>query len=126
MNPAIYYHPEAYTTSGPKLMGRNAAGESFLRGLLSYSKADTFWAQVNMTTIKIDDKEYDLDKLSDNAKAQLVSMQFCDQELGRLQAQAAALVVFMGGVNSHCFNDLLGGQLLTLSDFSLSHSKMVS
>ena len=46
MNPAIYYHPEAYTTSGPKLMGRNAAGEAFLRGFLSYSKADTFWAQV--------------------------------------------------------------------------------
>jgi hypothetical protein len=30
------------------------------------------------------------DKLSDEAKAQLVSMQFCDQELARLQAQAAA------------------------------------
>jgi hypothetical protein len=44
-----------------------------------------------MTTIKIDNKDYDLDKLSDNAKAQLVSMQFCDQELARLQAQAAAL-----------------------------------
>ena len=44
-----------------------------------------------MTTIKIDDKEYDLDKLSDNAKAQLVSMQFCDQELARLQSQAAAI-----------------------------------
>lgn len=44
-----------------------------------------------MTTIKIDDKEYDLDKLSDNAKAQLVSMQFCDQELARLQSKAAAL-----------------------------------
>jgi hypothetical protein len=44
-----------------------------------------------MTTIKIDDKEYDFDKLSDEAKAQLVSMQFCDQELQRLQAQAAAI-----------------------------------
>jgi hypothetical protein len=43
-----------------------------------------------MTTIKIDDKEYDFEKLSDEAKAQLVSMQFCDQELQRLQAQAAA------------------------------------
>ena len=31
MTAAIYYHPEAYTTSGPKLMGRNAAGESFSR-----------------------------------------------------------------------------------------------
>ena len=43
-----------------------------------------------MTTIKIDDKEYDTDKLSDEAKAQLASLQFCDQELQRLQAQAAA------------------------------------
>ena len=46
MNAAIYYHPEAYTTSGPKLMGRNAAGESFLRSFLTYSKATEFWAQV--------------------------------------------------------------------------------
>ena len=43
-----------------------------------------------MTTITIDNKEYDFDKLSDEAKAQLVSLQFCDQELQRLQAQAAA------------------------------------
>lgn len=43
---AIYYHPEAYTTSGPKLMGRNAAGESFLRGFLTHSQASEFWAQV--------------------------------------------------------------------------------
>ena len=46
MNPVIYYHPEAYTTSGPKLMGRNAAGESFLRGYLTHSHASAFWTQV--------------------------------------------------------------------------------
>ena len=46
MSAAIYYHPEAYTTSGPKLMGRNAAGESFLRGFIKHSKATEFWAQV--------------------------------------------------------------------------------
>lgn len=46
MTAAIYYHPEAYTTTGPKLMGRNAAGESFLRGYLQHSQADTFWVQV--------------------------------------------------------------------------------
>lgn len=46
MTAAIYYHPEAYTTSGPKLMGRNAAGESFLRGFFAYSRAAEFWAQV--------------------------------------------------------------------------------
>jgi starch synthase len=43
---SIYYYPEAYTTSGPKLMGRNAAGESFLRGFLSHSTSSEFWAQV--------------------------------------------------------------------------------
>ena len=44
-----------------------------------------------MPTIKIDNVDYDTDTLSDEAKAQLISMQFCDQELQRLQAQAAAL-----------------------------------
>ncbi len=47
MTACIYYHPEAYTTSGPKLMGRNAAGESFLRGFLSHSQSSAFWAQVH-------------------------------------------------------------------------------
>ena len=44
-----------------------------------------------MPTIKIDDKEYDLDTLSQEAKAQLASNQFVEQELARLQMQAAAL-----------------------------------
>ena len=44
-----------------------------------------------MTKIKIDDNEYDVDKLSEEAKAQLVSLQFVDQELQRLQSQAAAI-----------------------------------
>ena len=43
-----------------------------------------------MPTIKIDNVDYDSDTLSNEAKAQLISMQFCDQELARLQAQAAA------------------------------------
>ena len=43
-----------------------------------------------MPTIKIDNVDYDTDKLSNEAKAQLINMQFCDQELARLQAQAAA------------------------------------
>jgi hypothetical protein len=44
-----------------------------------------------MTTIKIDNVDYDTTNLSDEAKAHLLSLQFCDQELARLQAQAAAL-----------------------------------
>jgi hypothetical protein len=43
-----------------------------------------------MPTINIDNVDYDTDKLSDEAKAQLVSLQFCDQELTRIQVQAAA------------------------------------
>ena len=45
MTAAIYYHPEAYSTDGPKLMGRHAAGESFLAGFLTHSKAQEFWIQ---------------------------------------------------------------------------------
>jgi len=44
-----------------------------------------------MLTIKINDKDYDLNDLSNDAKAQLASIQFVDAELARLQAQAAAL-----------------------------------
>ena len=42
----IYYHPDGYTTAGPKLMGRNAAGESFLRGFFAYGRGDDSWAYV--------------------------------------------------------------------------------
>ena len=46
MSAAIYFHPEAYSIDGPKLMGRHAAGESFLRGFLSYSQTERFFIQV--------------------------------------------------------------------------------
>ncbi len=42
-------------------------------------------------TIKIDNIDYDLEHLSDDARAQLQSIQFVDQELARLQAQVAAM-----------------------------------
>ena len=44
-----------------------------------------------MTTVTIDNIVYDLETLSADAKAQLISVLFVDQELARLQAQAAAL-----------------------------------
>ena len=40
-----------------------------------------------MPVIKIDNRDYDVDTLSIDAKAQLQSLQFCDAELARLQAQ---------------------------------------
>ena len=42
-----------------------------------------------MATMTIDGKEYNLDELSDEAKAQIVSIQFVDTELQRLSAQTA-------------------------------------
>ena len=41
--------------------------------------------------ITIDNKQYDLASLSDEAKSQLASIQVVDSELARLQAKAAAL-----------------------------------
>lgn len=43
---SLYFHPEAYSTTGPKLMGRNAAGESFLKGYLRYGKSPQIVAQI--------------------------------------------------------------------------------
>jgi len=44
-----------------------------------------------MPTIKIDEKKYELDLLSSQAKEQLASVQFVDAELQRIQAQADVL-----------------------------------
>lgn len=47
MRAALFFHPEGYSTRSPKLMGRNAAGESFLRGFLRFSTAPEFSALVD-------------------------------------------------------------------------------
>lgn len=44
-----------------------------------------------MAQITIDGKQYDTDKLSENAKAQVGSLQFVDQEIARAQAHLAVL-----------------------------------
>jgi hypothetical protein len=44
-----------------------------------------------MATIKIDGQDYNTDSLSDDAKGQLQSLQFVDNELIRAQAQIAVL-----------------------------------
>ena len=44
-----------------------------------------------MTTIRIDDKEYAIDALSQEARNQLASLQFVDNEWTKPQAQMAAL-----------------------------------
>ena len=43
-----------------------------------------------MPEIKINEKSYDIDTLSENAKKQIVSLQFVQNEIQRLNAQLAA------------------------------------
>jgi hypothetical protein len=44
---------------------------------------------MSMATITIDNKEYDLDAFSDDAKSQLQMLQLTEQEISRLNAQLA-------------------------------------
>ena len=50
--------------------------------------------------INIDNIEYDTDKLSDEAKAQLTSLQFVDNELIRLNAQVAVYSTARNGYSA--------------------------
>ena len=43
-NAAIYFEPEGYSMTGPRLMGRNAAGFSFLNGFFQHAITDDFTA----------------------------------------------------------------------------------
>jgi len=42
-NAAILYRPDGYATSGPKLMGRQAAGEGFLKGFVRHADVDRLY-----------------------------------------------------------------------------------
>jgi hypothetical protein len=44
-----------------------------------------------MSKVTIDNKEYEFDSLSEETKAQFVSLQFTDQEIAQLQARLAAM-----------------------------------
>lgn len=41
-NAALYFHPGGFDTSGPNLLGRLSAGESFLRGYLRHADVDAY------------------------------------------------------------------------------------
>lgn len=45
-NATIYFSPQFYSTSGPKLMGANAASESFLKAFVSYSGQSDIYCHV--------------------------------------------------------------------------------
>jgi len=59
-----------------------------------------------MTIVTIDNVEYELESLSEDAKAQLVSLQFVDQKLAQLNAEAAAFQTARIGY-ANALNELL-------------------
>jgi len=107
MTAAIYYHPEAYTTSGPKLMGRNAAGESFLRGFLKHSRATEFWAQVQ----KAEHGQHFARTIKEQGRAEVVKM----VDKSTLSAlKYIGTVYYPGpGIGEHAFHRALAGGLGT-------------
>jgi len=60
-----------------------------------------------MATIKIDEKDYDVDDLSEDAKAQVLSLNFVDAELNRLQLKVAAMQTARNAYAS-ALNSMLG------------------
>ncbi len=50
-----------------------------------------------MATLVLNDKTYDIDKLPSEAKAQLVSLQFVDAEIARLNATLAVFQTARNG-----------------------------
>lgn len=67
-----------------------------------------------MTTIKIDEVDYELEQLSAEAHAQLSSMQFVDNELIRLQARVAAMQTARNAYATS-LRDLLASHKTTLN-----------
>jgi len=63
----------------------NPTSISFFEGLLLKILKKNFF----MAKVTIDGKEYDTDNLSDNVNSQLLSLQFSQNELKRLEAQIA-------------------------------------
>jgi DNA repair ATPase RecN len=67
-----------------------------------------------MTTIRIDEMDYELEQLSDEVRAQLTSMQFVDGELVRLQAKVAAMQTARNAY-ANALKDLLAQHKATLN-----------
>ena len=68
-----------------------------------------------MTQITIDNKPYDLDSLSNDAKAQLGSLRFVDSEIARLQAQLAVMQTARVGYANALQAELAKTDVLSLS-----------
>ena len=60
-----------------------------------------------MPTITIDNKQYDTETMSDEAKAQLASIQFVDRKIAELKAEVAAFQTARNGY-ARALSEILG------------------
>ncbi|MEM6902844.1 MAG: glycosyltransferase family 4 protein, partial [Pseudomonadota bacterium] len=67
INAALYYHPDGYRTDGKKLMGRQAAGESFLKGFLHYADVAEHLAVCDRNSHAQDFKSFCREALGDSS-----------------------------------------------------------
>ena len=69
-----------------------------------------------MAQINIDGKNYEFDQLTEQAKANLASLQFVDQEIRRLQAHLAALqtarIAYGNALSKELSPDGLSGEVI--------------
>ena len=89
---ALFYNPEGYTTSHKKLMGRHAAGESFLRGLLMFGRErlnDTYY-------LLVEDKKYE-SVFESVMSSYGIKGKACAIEKQRLERLSEAKGVFLPG-----------------------------
>jgi len=116
MTSCIYYHPEAYTTSGPRLMGRNAAGESFLRGYLSHTRASEFWVQVQA----LDHAQHFASAVSQAGRTEPVKV----VDRANLAALSGADVVYYPGpgIGEHAFHRAAAGGTGAWSLCGITHT----
>ena len=59
-----------------------------------------------MATITIDNKDYDLDSLSDSAKEQVASLQFVQAEIKRTEGQLAVMKTAASAYSNALKNEL--------------------
>jgi alpha-maltose-1-phosphate synthase len=97
-NAAIYYVADGFDTSRPKLMGRHAAGEGFLRGFARHAEVDRFWG---FTNSRDDTKRFTADLQAHKPETPVTVLG--PGQLGRL-AEPGAVFLPGPGLGDHAWN----------------------
>src|SRR5690242_5286112 len=100
-NAAIYYQHEAFSTTAPKLMGRNAAGAGFLAGFARHGDVDRLVGYANSP------KEFEHFR-AEAARAGRTAEWVAHGDLGGL-AKAGTLFVYSPGLADFAWQRSVAG-----------------